>query len=324
MKPQRSNTISISKLLSDFYISINNRSIVFLVVLQEVLPKILDWHFKVWKKKDQYSDTDIRKWGEYDVLSRTLNSIIKTIEERALKESNFSYFLESFKKHIETYKKEELKDKNRKVRYYIEYLFRIFYQVFFNNINDAPERYEIWECLPDELKMTKGNLESKDNIVSRISYREFERWALPRIQQPVEDFDKNLEDVIQNLFPEVEPIRWSKILLFIYSLNDPDNRVKSVIERKWNFGHIGRGFGSTGGNEEEFKKKSEEFFQEQTEKTLELALFLFKDFFTKELLEKYIEELKGLTYDNKSEEGIKKSYLLGIFEKMLEKVNKCN
>jgi hypothetical protein len=317
----------IQPLIKDFGDFLKNRSIIFLTVYETIPSKILEWYFKAWKREYEYSNkADVsKKCANYNI-KRMLNSIIKSTEKRVLK-GNISFsFFECFKKHVEEYKEEKIEDKNKRTHRYIESLFHIFYQVFFENIKDAPEKYEIWEYyFPKEWKITKGNLEDKDNyIISRISWNLFLQWAYPRIQQPTADYDETLENAIKNLFPEVDPIVWSRILLFVYTPHDPGNRIKSVIEREWNFGFSGRGYVGFIGDKKEFEKEFNEYIQQQERNAFELALFLFVKQFDKENLKRYIEELKELEskYDDDSKEEGHRLRLLDILEKMLNSINK--
>jgi len=99
-----------SKLLNDFYNSINKRSIILLVVPENAFPKILEWHFKVWQNKYMYIKKIIedkvksKSSLNYSEILRVLHSILSNIEERSFKEQDaFSFFIH-FKKHAEKYK----------------------------------------------------------------------------------------------------------------------------------------------------------------------------------------------------------------------------
>ena len=323
----RTERLSIAKeYLNNYLTFINNRSIIFLVVFKEVFPKILEWHFEIWKKEYEYLSKDDKsnERGNYSEILRVLDSIFSKIEERSLKEREGFSFFECFKKHAEKYKKEFVTGKENKKYYYIESLFGIFYQVFFKNIENSPERYDIWEhYFPQEWKVTKTNLEDKEKIISRVSRYNFLQWAQERIWQAKEEFDRNLDDVSHNLFPEVEPVFWARILTFVFSPYG-ENRVESVIKRPWNFGFVGRikTYSGYSENNEEFRKKMSEKMQSEekteTKNTLELTNLLFPQQFSKENLEKYISDLKGLKYEKESKEEGKRLRLLRIFEEMLK------
>jgi len=314
----------ISKLLNDFSNFINNRSIIFLVSLKEVFPIILEWHFRMWKKEYKYlgRKNELEKWSSYSEISRILDSILSRIQERSLKERKAFSFFNYFKKHAEKYKKEFIKNKDKQY-YYRDSLFDIFYRIFFENIKDFPERYDIWRSyFPAEWKVTIGNLKNKECIISWISLNKFLQWAQERIEQGKEEFDQNLDDVSRNLFPEIDPIIWSKILIFVLSPYG-ENRVKSVIERAWNFGFAGRiraYFGDPADSKKEFDKKMTEMMrlrgEVEAKKTFELSHFLFKREFSRDSLEKYIKDIEILKYKKDSLEETKRLQLLNIFKEM--------
>ncbi|MEW6715181.1 MAG: hypothetical protein AB1306_08850 [Nitrospirota bacterium] len=308
----KDNLIIASKLLGDFNNFIANRSTTFLTRSDGMLSNILEWHFGMWKKGHGYlyKKDKLDVWGLYSDLSRTIDSIFREIETRALKERESFPFFERFKKHAEKYKKE-----SEASRHYNEYLFDTFYQVFFQHIYDAPEKYEIWDhYFPKEWKITKSNLQNPENIISNVSLRHFLKWASGRIWQTREENDFSLNEVSSNLFPEVDPIIWAEILIFFYSPLGED-RFRSVIERPWNFG-FGRAYIYS--NEEEISK----IFEEEEISTFELSYLLFKNKLSMINLEGYIKSLEKLSYLEESKEERKRLSLLSYFTKMLVFVRK--
>ena len=153
-----------------------------------------------------------------------MNNIFTNIEERSLKERIAYSFFEHFIKHAKDCKKVLLEDVNKQdyYRHYISSLFTIFYRVFFENIEKSMEKRDVWEhYFPKVWKVTKNNLENKENIISKISLNEFLQWAQVRIWKMEEDFDSHLDDISRNLFPKVEPIIWAKILiLFLQDMGE--------------------------------------------------------------------------------------------------------
>lgn len=310
----KANLITTAQVLYDFDMLVKNRSKEFLFVL-DTFPKILDWYFKVWQKHEEYlqdrqgDDT----WSYYSQIFGILDSIVEEIEKRALKERESYQFFDHMKKHSDKYVEEK----------YLRHLFNTFYRVFFDNIVDSPDEYDIWEHhFPPQWKITKSNLEDQKNFISRISIDRFLNLAQHRIGGIQEDVDNILEEVTKNIFPEVDPIIWAKILIFVFSGYDPNNRVKSVIQRKWTFGVTGRmRFGSIF-NETDFQKQIKSEGDAEFNKTIELSHYLFKDIFTKEDLTKCIQEGESLKYETGSEEDRKRQYLLRIFKSILEFIEK--
>jgi len=287
------------------------RSTTFLIGLDGMLDSILQWHFGLWKKKHEYlgQDNKLAEWSMYSALSRTIDSIFRQIEIRALNERESYSFFKKLERHAEKYKKESVSS-----RYYNESLFGTFYQVFFQNIYDSPERFNIWEhYFPGKWKITKSNLQSSENIISKISLNNFFEWSSDRIWQTREEKDFPLDDASRNLFPEVDPILWAKVLIFIFSPYSED-RLRAVIERPWNFGFFGRVKVYFGPQEDETIR----IYKGEEKNTFDLAYYLFKDQFSKNNLESYIKSLEQLSYPRESEEKSKRLRLHSFFTKMLD------
>jgi len=309
------NLSQVLKLIRDFDKSLEKRYIYFLV--NDFFEKILQWHFKIWQKRHEHKKGSIG-------VSIKLGLIIKKIEERALRENESDFLFDKLKKHISSYGKEKI-IKDGKERYYIENSLRIFYSVFFRVIEDFKDfskRYDIWECFPNEWKITKDNY--KRYLESRISWDYFIGWASSRIRHSEKNYDEFLDEVIENLFPEVDPITWGRILLFRYSPYGPEGKIKYVLEKKWHFGHMGRMYTGTEVGDENIEKWLSDKIKESEEAAYELALFLFKNTFTKENLEKYIKKLEDLesTYNKDSLEEKHRLSLLNIFTAMLDYYDK--
>lgn len=219
---------------------------------------------------------------------------------------------------------------NNDKRYYAEDLLSTFYQFFFETIADSSSRRDIWlHHFPQEWKITKDNLEK--NTLAGTSWYNFQQWALHRISELKQKEDKKLDDVLANLFPEVKPEIWATILIFVYS-PDIENRVRTVIEQPLYFsGLISRCDRSRGysylpeESGEEFFSRISEIKQEQEKKkirnTSELTYLLFKDQFSKDNLQNYIQKLEKLKYPENSEEHRKRLTLLNIFSDMLGFLN---
>ncbi|MCK4376605.1 MAG: hypothetical protein KAV97_00080 [Actinomycetia bacterium] len=317
---------TISKLLNDFNSFINNRPVFFLVATEEVFPKILEWHFKVWQKKYMClgKKIDLDKFTNYSGISRVLNSIFRNIEEHSLKEGEAFSLFAYFKKHAEHYKHELVKRDHE--HHYIIFLFRTFYQVFFENVLYSSEILDIWEqYFPKEWKISKTNLLDKEHkFLSSLSWKYFLYWANDRIIQSKEEKDLVLGEFSRDLFPEVDPNLWAKFLVFVFSGSDEKNRVKLAIERPWNFGPIERVklYSINEISSEEMHKKMSEDIEREEQRTYGLACLLFKEEFSKENIAQYIKEIKNLEYPKESNEENEKIKLLDIFNGMLEHLNK--
>ena len=301
-----------SKLLNDFHNFVDLRSTFFLARLDGVLDNISQWHVEMWKKEYEYLGTQNKReeWIIYSDLSRTIDSIFRHIEMRSLKDRASYSFFSKLERHAEKYVTESVSS-----HYYNKYLFGTFYQVFFQNIYDAPERYNIWNhYFPVKWKVTKSNLESSKNTISLITLNNFLEWASDRIWNTSEEKDFPLNDVSTNLFPEVDPILWALILIFILSPYG-DDRIRSVIERPWKFGFMGRIKVYSGDQEDEIRRMK----YDEERNTFDLSYFLFGKQFSENNLKIYIKSLENLSlsYSEESVEARRRLRLQTLFTKML-------
>lgn len=311
---KKCNLAIASKLLSDFNNFLDKRSTEFLTLSDGTLDNTLQWHFEVWGKEYEYlgRNTELTTWTIYNELSRTLDSILRKIEIRALKNSVSFSFFKKLENHAEKYKKESVSS-----HYYVESLFDTFYQVFFQNIYLATERYDIWNhYFPSQWKVTKSYLENSENIISGISLKKFLEWANGRIWQASGEKDFSLNDISTNLFPEADPVLWAKILIFVFSPYGED-RLRSVVEKPWNFGFMGRVKVYNTSQDDEIRKMDED---EEELNTFDLSYILFKKEFSKINLMSYLKSLEQLLYPENSVEESKRLQLHRLFTKMLSSI----
>lgn len=322
LKNNEKNLKIISKLLEDFNNFIENRSNIFLVVLPEIFPKILEWHFAIWKKEYILlsQKNKLKEWSGYNEISRALDSVLQKIEERIFKEGHSFSFFKKLEEHAENYKKEFIEGSENRKYYYIKHLMSIFYHSFFEKIYHSPERYDIWgHYFPKEWKITKDKLENKDNIIAAVSLNIFLQWALERIRKTnsEKEIDLNLDEVASGLFPSVDPNLWAKILTLLMRPWANNDRMKSLVEQGLNFGFASRPVVGFSESEEEVLKQLHEQIKSQEDSTLELALFLFKHDLTKEKLQEFIADLKKIKYNEETKEEVRRKNFIAIFEKMI-------
>ena len=309
----KDSLIIASKLLSDFNSFMDKRSTTFLTWSDRMFDDILQWHFGVWKKEHEYlgQNNKLDEWSMYGELLRTIDSIFRQIEIRALKERESYSFFKKLESHVEKYKNESVSSYS-----YVESLFHVFYQVFFENIHDVPDRLDVWDhYFPKEWKVTKSNIEGSEKPISIISLDNFMDWASRRIESTSKEIDFPLDEVCRNLFPEVDSILWARILIFIFSPYGED-RLSSVIERPWNFGFVSRVRVYSGPQEADI---TEEYKREERN-TFDLSYFLFRQQFSVINLENYIKSLEQLSYPKDPKEEHKRLGLLNLFTRMLDYV----
>ena len=120
-------------------------------------------------------------------------------------------------------------DTNQRWWNYILSLFGSFCSAFFESIEKAPNSHEIWNhYFPSEWKITTTN---SKNRIPRIMLKEFLEWSQERIlKKDGEDYDKDLSEVANGLFPNAHS---SLFPLFLMLLSSYD--IKYVIKSKPNF-----------------------------------------------------------------------------------------
>lgn len=318
-----------SKLLGDFSNLVDNRSTFFLAILPEFFPKLLEWHFTIWEKEyELLSKQDkLHEWSNYSEVSRALDSIFKKVMERTLKDGHSFSFFKSFKAHVEKYKEKFVGDESNKKFYYVESVVPIFYSTLTDNIKTSSERHDIWDnYFPPDWKITKDNLEKKENYISRILLDNFIKWARSRFWSSAENdkYDEVLDEMASNLFPSVEPNLWAKLLTLLMRSWTNDNRMKSLVEKGPNFGFVSRIFSGFVESEEKMTNEWHEQMKSQENTTMDLALFLFGQYLTKETLNKFITDLGKLEYDKESKEEVRRKDYISIFGKVISLLESKN
>ncbi|MCX6716027.1 MAG: hypothetical protein NT077_03345 [Candidatus Taylorbacteria bacterium] len=326
------NIETIKRLMDDFRVTIFNRTLSN-IFYSDLFENLLGWHFLIWTKEMSYlgqGDKSIDVWSQYYQLLSTLSVLLDDITGRVLIDNSMSIysFFEQFSKHIDSHKEEFrlVKKDNSDLKYmYIEQVFSHFLPVLFEKIADSPCKFSIWEnYFPKNWLITYASLNS-EGIINHTILNRFFDFAISRIGAANKnDFDKQLNEISEELFPEVDPVRWAKILTFILSPYDPSHRVDSIVRRPWTFGLTGRvrAFSGYTEDDQKFQQNFSNYLQsiDDVEKvaTYKLATSLFKDQFTESNLALYITEANNLKYEHGSEEEKKRDRLLLIFKEMRE------
>ncbi len=228
----------------------------------EILPKVFQWNELLWKKEQYWLTTYALEKKIQSVFSQKYFPTFKNwglkILNRIYKKKdyfwNWSYFEQvffppiikillndghgpfefftAFKKHIDEneVKLDAITDKDSAERYwnYILGVFGSFCQPFFENINEARYKFDIWEhYFPKEWKITMQNSSKR---IPRVFLHEFEKWASSRIFEKRESgFDDKLSEVVGGLFPSVHSILFPAFLALLYS-----SEIKYSIEKDSN------------------------------------------------------------------------------------------
>jgi hypothetical protein len=308
---------ALSTLIEDFSRSVENRSSFFLAYDVKMFSEILEWYFSVWKSlknsltKEHVSD-DFVYWH---MLTESLKIVINAVAKSNLEQHTTVVFFSGLQKHIVAHRKEQIEIKNI-THYYLQDLFRVIFPFLFGKMSDSLQSYQLWEDVPNEWKVTVGNINNKENLESKILLDAF----LDRFLQDLNNADTSLfnRGVLAKLFPDVEPRKWAIILLFSFSLGD--NKAELTITQDWSIvASAYRITIYTTDDPNEIRAQDEARETAETRNTYELVYLVsyLKAVFTKENLNRYIKDAEDLSYPAESKEEHHKQALLGILREML-------
>lgn len=285
---------------------------------QKYLPTFRSWALKIYKKTNSKRD---RFWNWHYFGGEFFQAVIKSL----LKDGHGPYQLFSlFKKHTEESleKLNKIKDEEEKKKYdhYITGLFASFCPTFFNEIDSAPSNYSIWEHdFPKEWKISTANTK---NGIPGVILHEFLQWSRERIfkKENEENFDKDLTEVINGIFPNVHSTLFTAFLMLFFS-----TEVKYAIEKEPNFYILGTSVSWTGSVEEskeDMDKRLAKMMKAKAESQKEetINIILNPNFFSR-----YWDKLKiTLNDDNKEkwekDNTKKESMLKAARKEKLEKI----
>lgn len=210
---------------------------------QKHFPTFRAWALKLYKKTNSKRE---RFWNWHYFGGEFFQAIIKAL----LKNGHGPYQLfSSFKKHVEESleKLNKITDEEEKKKYdhYITGLFASFCPTFFNEIDNAPSNYSIWEHdFPKEWKISTANTKSG---IPGVILHEFLQWSRDRIfkKENKENFDKDLTEVINGIFPDVHSSLFTAFLMLFFS-----SEIKYALEKEPNFYILGVSVSWSGSIEE--------------------------------------------------------------------------
>ena len=259
---------------------------------QKHFPTFRAWALKLHKKINSKRE---RFWNWHYFGGEFFQAIIKAL----LKDGHGPYQLfSSFKKHIEESleKLNKIKDEEERKKYdhYITRLFASFCPTFFNEIDSAPSNSSIWEHdFPKEWKISMANTKSG---IPGVILHEFLQWSRDRIFKSDKkvDFDKDLTEVINGIFPNVHSSLFTSFLMLFFSAE-----VKYAIEKEPNFYILGTSVSWTGSAEEsevDRDKRLAKMMNAKAESQKEETIKIIFNFFSH-----YWDKLK-ITLDNNNKD----------------------
>ena len=269
---------------------------------QKHFPTFRAWVLKLYKKTNSKRE---RFWNWHYFGGEFFQAIIKTL----LKDGHGPYQLfSSFKKHIEESldKLNKIEDEGERKKYdhYITGLFASFCPTFFNEIDSAPSNYSIWKHdFPKEWKISMENTKSG---ISGVILHEFLQWSRDRIfkKENEENFDKDLTEVINGIFPNVHSSLFTAFLMLFFS-----SEIKYALEKEPNFYILGVSVswsGSVEESEEDRDKRLTEMMRakeiSQKNETIQIILRYFHFWQTLTIYKDNLSEDESKNWSSYAEE----------------------
>lgn len=309
-------------LLGGFVDRIKKRNKIFLLVFPEFFPKVLGWHLIIWEKQySQYAkdkDPDASSSVEHHLfeVGQVVDQMIQFVTHEALVGNTgnaYSYF-KTLEEHIKKYEDKSIQG-NEHLYLYVEHI--PIYSDCLDFIPNSQDSYNIWNhYFPESWKITISNL--KTNKISNIWYARFLDWSRSRIwkDENNEDWDKEMEELSRELFPNVDPITWAKIYTFVMRPWS-QSRIQQTIEKGVKFGYAGRVISGWG---DDFESNFSKIYEAELESTFDLTMYLFGSIFTEDNLDNWIAELETLNYSEESSEFKRKQVWKGIFSALRKRI----
>lgn len=275
---------------SYFYINDNFSSI---------LPKLFNWHWVCWSGR---KDSDEKNKKQYYSAFREVDYLISQYFKYLILEQNnlLPGFFFHLKKYINT-----LDDNMNTYEYINDFS---WFDAMFENITELNEMRFFSEDLlmfPKEWLISLDNFQNKkyENVLI-VLWQHYSLWAQRKIMLSHGKFDKTLEMVTYDLFPDTDHVLWGEILYFFlspYSTNSDQDNIEAKLDQ---FINVKRPLGYMSHiidfkeNPEEFKKYREGI----SNNTIKLSVKLFGGMFNVNELEIYIEKLEQGKYKEYSGE----------------------
>ena len=301
-----------ASLLNDFEVNIANRHERILYFGDIFISMILEWRYKVSVQMYEHvKDDKINHWSNLNQLLMVTDSIIKKLIEKSMASiivlfySIFGDLNNHLIKHVSNTK-------------YLKNFIPIIFNSFITNFETISDRYSVWDQFPNEWKITISSLKNKKTGVLSISwFNNYISWCISRLTSGSDEYDSILDNVSRNLFPETEPIKWARLLIFGLIPYDPNDRINYVLSKGWTFGVFGR-IHSFIVSEEAIGGQKHPIIDDKTAETFELALLVFGSVYSKDNLKQYLNDLNHIKYESESMEEKRRLALIRLFSEFLK------
>lgn len=264
--------------------------------LIRMFSNVLKWHLISYRKGNENTTA---AW-EYDQAQSALQELIAKMHVRLSKSHQISKLYKEFKTHI---------DKNKEIhREYCGILIRLIFEQLIDSIEQIESSSNLWRGFPSDWKITHENLKISNE--AHQLYEIFIPWAWDRFSH-LGEYDKVLADVAKNLFPDIEPMTWSALLIAFF-VDDIRNAVKTPL----GFGGMGRVYSGMLSDDSDFHDLHEAEEKQYRENTYRIVRYLPK-YSNVRKLEEDILVLEQMSQQADEYDELRRQRLLRILQEML-------
>lgn len=281
---------TVTSLIDHFGQCMPNRSPSTVFYGNGIFSQLVEWIFGVWSRRAALarSQTVGREIGALDHLYGRMMSVFVQITKLGLDGRWIYSFFNILSNHLNTH----IDDSETQDRfYYIGPLIRRFMAVLFTTPNRYMGEDLLDDAFPQEWRITKSNWDQERNRISKYIFAEFHRWMANRLIQSGQIAkDDELDHMMMLLFPHVNLIIWSDILIFSVAADSP-NKVRNALSLTKTFGSS-TSFGDT--------LYGTDNLNATTIAASQLALSVFPELFSTDNLRRFMLELQRTHFEEGS------------------------
>lgn len=260
--------VSAIALMQDFVSTLDHRSEQFISFTGNLPETLLKLRVRVWGKDKELLKTSdksaelLHEWANYNSMLRLLDGAILKLQTMMFERGHFYGYFHALDTHVV---------ENESNFDYLRDLIRTIGRQVLEQSAENDDRYSIWQhYFPESWKVTNDKLESDGNPAAKIWNDLYMDWCIGRIGK-TDDFDLVLDAVTPNLYPDIQPNIFAKVMTFIFTPYSEGNRIANLATTKFAFGLMSRIMTGPGDDHEEVSRRFER--QNEIEKDATLHYF---------------------------------------------------
>lgn len=291
--------------LRSFHTNLDEFTLRDLRIFENIWKASINWQRIIFERYE-YSRERENRYYELKSISK---KIVKESAEKGIVSGNAYVIFDVLEDLVED------KSNTKEGQKYLSEVISTVAPVIFSNADSSNAR-SIWSSFfPEEWKITLKRIQDGNFIVG-LWLQNFLNWTKNRINKRsnMEEFDKALDKTTRELFPNADPVTLSIIISFVYMEGyRPENRMNAFVERDRVFGLMSHAHSGFVGSEENIVEGLDEKIDDETENTIKLCAHIFRNLFTEENLNDWIEDLENITLEDTSRNSYRER-IIDIFE----------